>query len=54
MRSLKSMLSNHRGITLSELLIATVLGAIVAGAALEFYVTQHRAWMMQQEVSDVQ
>lgn len=37
-----------------ELLIATLLSAIVAGAALDFYVTQHENLITQENVSEMQ
>ncbi len=46
--------SERRGISILEMLIATLLSAMVITAALEFYVTQHHAWLMQGDVSDVQ
>ncbi len=34
--------------------MAAVLSAIVAGAALDFYVTQHENWITQANVSEIQ
>lgn len=44
----------ERGTTLVEVLIAGLMTAIVAGATMEFYVSQHKSWLMQTEVADVQ
>lgn len=44
----------QRGMSILEMLIATLLSAMVIAAALEFYVTQHHAWLMQDDVSEVQ
>lgn len=44
----------ERGVTLIETLIATLLTVIIGGATMEFYVTQHKTWLMQSEASDVQ
>ncbi len=44
----------ERGTTLIEVLIAGLITTIVAGATMEFYVSQHKNWLMQTEVSDVQ
>ena len=44
----------ERGTALIEVLIAGLMTAIVAGATMEFYVTQHKNWLMQTEVADVQ
>ena len=51
---LKQPWNNERGMSIIELLIATVLSLIVISAALEFYVSQHKNWLMQNEVAEVQ
>jgi len=45
---------DNRGITLIELLIASFLSVIVAGAAMHFYLGQHKTWLVQNEVVDIQ
>jgi hypothetical protein len=45
---------NERGITLIEVLIASFLSALVAGAALHFYLTEHKVWLTQSDVADMQ
>ncbi|HUU45447.1 MAG TPA: hypothetical protein VM118_06900 [Acidobacteriota bacterium] len=44
----------QRGTTIIEVLIAALLTVIVAGATMEFYVTQHKSWLMQGDVAEVQ
>jgi len=46
--------NDERGMSIIELLIATILSLIVLSAALEFYVSQHKNWLMQNEVAEVQ
>jgi len=48
------VLANQRGATLIELLIASVIGLIVVASAFEIYLTQHRNWIIQDEVTDTQ
>jgi type II secretory pathway pseudopilin PulG len=47
-------ITDQKGITLVELLIALSLTFIVGGAALEFYVSQHNQWLTQADISDMQ
>jgi len=54
MRRARLTLHSERGFTIIELLISAVLTMIVAGAAMEFYLTQHRTWMIEAEVADIQ
>lgn len=51
---LKHLLNNEWGMSIIELLIATILSLLVLSAALEFYVSQHKNWLMQNEVAEVQ
>lgn len=46
--------ANERGTTLVEVLIASFLTVLVAGAAMEFYITQHKAWLIETEVGEIQ
>jgi hypothetical protein len=46
--------TDERGTTMVELLIASFLTVLVAGAAMQFYITQHKAWMIETEVSEIQ
>jgi type II secretory pathway pseudopilin PulG len=45
---------NNSGITLVEILVATVIGAIVTAAAVEIYIHHHKNWIIQEGVSDLQ
>ncbi|MFQ6002509.1 MAG: PilW family protein [Candidatus Zixiibacteriota bacterium] len=47
-------IKDEKGITLMELLIALLLTFIVGSAALEFYVSQHNQWLVQEQISDMQ
>jgi len=48
------VLRNNAGVTLVELLIGAVIGVIVTAAAVEVYIHQHKNWMIQEGVSDLQ
>jgi Tfp pilus assembly protein PilV len=54
MMTLKRMLSNQRGMSILELLISSLLSLLVVAAALEFYLTSHKSWLMQSDVAEVQ
>ena len=54
MRALVDSAGTERGFSLVELLIAAVLTIIVAGAAMEFYITQHKTWLLEGDVAEVQ
>lgn len=43
-----------KGFTLIELLIAVLLAGIVTSAAMGIYITQHKQWIVQDEISDMQ
>ena len=46
--------NNEHGSTMVELLAAALMTVIIGGAALDFYVTQHKSWMIESEVAEVQ
>lgn len=48
------ILGDQRGLTLLELLVASVIGLIVVASAFELYLTQHRNWLIQDGVTDAQ
>jgi len=52
--SLLSLHSDVRGVTMVELLISSFLTVLVAGAAMSFYITQHKAWLIENEVGEIQ
>lgn len=47
-------IKNERGMTIVEILIATLLAFIVSSAALQFYAAQHNQWLAQTDISDMQ
>jgi len=48
------LIGNERGLTLIELLVASVIGIIVVGAAFQLYITQHKNWIIQDQITDTQ
>jgi len=48
------MIKGEKGITLVEVLIASLLTFIVGSVALEFYVSQHNQWLTQTDISNMQ
>jgi len=48
------ILRNSSGMTLLEILVASVIGVIATGAAVELYLHQHKSWIIQDGVSDLQ
>lgn len=47
-------LKSNRGVTLIELLVASVIALIATGAALELYVSQQQGWIAQENITDMQ
>ena len=47
-------LRDSSGITLIEILIASVIGVIATAAAVEIYIHQHKNWIIQEGISDLQ
>jgi len=47
-------IKSNAGVTLLEVLIAAIIGMIATGAAVELYVHQHKNWMIQDGVSNLQ
>lgn len=45
---------SNRGITLIELLVASVIALIATGAALEVYINQQKNWLTQENITDMQ
>lgn len=52
--TITALLRNQRGVTLVEVLIAAFLTVLVGAATMEFYVTQHKVWLVEAEVSEIQ
>ncbi|MEW5876311.1 MAG: hypothetical protein AB1752_14175 [Candidatus Zixiibacteriota bacterium] len=46
--------ADERGMTMIELLIAAFLTVLLGAFTMEFYVSQHKAWLVEVEVSDIQ
>jgi len=51
---MRTLFKDIRGITVVEMLIASFLSLLVGGASLHFYLSQHKSWLAQNDVSDVQ
>ncbi len=51
---LQKIRSNRKGVTLLELLVASVIALIATGAALEVYINQQRNWLAQENITDMQ
>ena len=51
---MRTFFTDIRGITIVEMLIASFMSLLVAGASLHFYLSQHQSWLAQNDVSDVQ
>jgi prepilin-type N-terminal cleavage/methylation domain-containing protein len=45
---------NQRGLTLIELLISVTIGLIITGAGLELYLNQHKTWIIEEQISEMQ
>jgi hypothetical protein len=54
MRNLATLHRDERGMSIIELLIASAIGLMVITAGLEFYVSQHKSWLMQTDVAEIQ
>lgn len=47
-------IKRNAGVTLVELLIASIIGVVTTAAAVELYVHQHQGWLMQENLTDQQ
>jgi hypothetical protein len=45
---------NERGLTLIELLISSIMALIIAGAGMELYLNQHKTWIIEGQITDMQ
>ena len=45
---------SNKGVTLLELLVASVIALIATGAALEVFISQQKGWLAQENISDMQ
>jgi hypothetical protein len=48
------MIHNNKGITLLELAIGILIAGVILSAAFSLYITQHKQFIIQGEISDVQ
>lgn len=51
---MKFSIGNQKGITLVELLISLVMMGLITTAAYSFYLNQHKQWIVQEQISDMQ
>jgi type II secretory pathway pseudopilin PulG len=54
MKILKSRLFNIRGLSLIEILIAMLMTAIITTAIFKVYINQHKNWVVQDEITNMQ
>ncbi|MCP4704367.1 MAG: hypothetical protein GY865_07135 [candidate division Zixibacteria bacterium] len=54
MNKIISKLKNRAGMSILEVLIALFLAGIVTTAIFKIYITQHKNWMIQEDVTDIQ
>jgi hypothetical protein len=47
-------INNQKGLSLVELLIAATLTAVIGSVMLDFYISQHNHFLVQEEISDMQ
>ncbi len=54
MNKIISKLKSKAGMSILEVLVALFLAGIVTTAIFQIYITQHKNWMIQEDVTDVQ
>lgn len=50
----RSPILGQRGVSLVELLIAVTLTVLIGAVMLEFYISQHNQYLVQEDISDMQ
>ncbi|HVP35393.1 MAG TPA: hypothetical protein VMT04_00220, partial [Terriglobales bacterium] len=50
----RSLKMDQRGTTLLELLISSIMALIIVGAGLELYLNQHKSWVIEGQITDMQ
>jgi len=45
---------NERGMTLIELLVSAIMALIIIGAGFEVYLNQHKTWIIEEQISEMQ
>ncbi len=51
---MKLAIGNQKGFTLVELLISLVMMGLITTAAFSFYLNQHKQWIVQDQIADMQ
>lgn len=51
---MKKILGSNKGVTLIEILIATLITGVITAAMFKVYINQHHAWMIQDRVIEMQ
>ncbi len=51
---MKISLINHNGYTLIELMISLVIIGVITTAAYSFYLNQHKQWIVQEQITNMQ
>ncbi len=54
MKRIKSLLHNIKGVSLMEVLIAMLMTGIVTAAIFKVYINQHKNWIVQDEITNMQ
>ena len=50
----RSLKFNERGMTLIELLVSAIMALIIIGAGFEVYLNQHKTWIIEEQISEMQ
>ncbi len=54
MGKLKNIIGNEKGLSMIEILIALILSSIVITTVFQVFITQHKNWKVQGDVTDMQ
>ena len=54
MNKIMTRLKNRAGTSIMEVLVALFLAGLVTAAVFEIYISQHKNWMIQDDVTDIQ
>jgi hypothetical protein len=50
----RSLKFDERGMTLIELLVSAIMALIIIGAGFEVYLNQHKTWIIEEQISEMQ
>ncbi len=50
----RSLQFDERGMTLIELLVSAIMALIIIGAGFEVYLNQHKTWIIEEQISEMQ